>query len=352
MKKEITYVLNILFTLLLIAGLYACSDTAGGENSENDNSNEPSVYVKTITIKRVTFTDQIKVLGVAKAVNHANISSDEGGRIKEFIKDKGSYVNKGDVILVIDNDVLKATLDAALAQYERAQNTFTRQKKVYEEKVISEIVYLNSKYDYDAAKANYELIKARYDRTFIKAPFAGIVDMKYAEVGETVLPGAPVVSVVSMNQIKIEAGIPENYVNLVHKGSNVKVVFRDLKDESFNSIVSYVGNTITTNNRTFPVEVLLSNRNGLIKPELSAQLFIETKSYDNVFVIPEEVVNETDLGPIVFIEKDGLAVKKNIEILSRSGNTIAVKDGLDTGDKLITVGFQNLIDGEKVTVLQ
>lgn len=350
MKNKIKYIVIIIFTCLALIGYYGCSDTSGGETS-NEETNKPTVYIKTITVERTTYYDRIKVLGVAKAINHANVSSDEGGRIKEFVKDKGSYVTKGEVILIMDNDVLKATLDAALAQYERAQSTFIRQEKVYKEKVISEILYLNSKYDRDAAKANYELIKARYDRTFIKAPFAGIVDMKYAEVGETVLPGAPVVSVVSMNKIKIEAGVPENYVNLVHKGSNVQVVFRDLDNKTYSSTVSYVGNTITTNNRTFPIEVFIPNGNGLIKPELSAEIFIETNKYENVIVIPEETVNETDLGPVVFVERDGLAVKRNINIIGRSNNTVAVNEGLEAGDKLITVGFQNLIEGEKVTVL-
>jgi len=351
MKKEFKKIINTLIVFSLLFGIYACSDTEGGENSETENSNESSVYIKTKVLNRETFVDRINMLGVAKAINHANISSDEGGKIKEFVKDKGSYVNKGDVILIIDNEILKANLDAAFAQYERMLSTFTRQEKVYKENVISEITYLNAKYDRDAAKANYELIKARYDRTFIKAPFAGFVDMKYAEVGETVLPGVPVVSVVSMNKIKIEAGIPENYINLIHKGSNVEVVFRDLDNKSFKSVLSYVGNTINTSNRTFPVEIIINNSNGIIKPELSARVYIETAVYEDVFIIPEEVVNETDLGPVVFIESDGIAKKRKIDIIKRSGNTVAVGKGLDDGDHLITVGFQNLIEGEKVTVL-
>ena len=351
MKKELRNVIKTLIIFSLLFTLYSCSDTEGGENSDAENSKGSSVYIKTKVLNRETFIDRINMLGVAKAINHSNISSDEGGKIKEFVKDKGSYVNKGDVILIMDNDILKANLEAAKAQYEKAETVFNRQEKVYKENVISEITYLNAKYDRDAAKANYKLIKARYERTFIKAPFAGVVDMKFAEVGETVIPGVPVVSVVSMNKIKIEAGIPENYINLIHKGSNVEVVFRDLNNKSYKSTLSYVGNTINTSNRTFPVEIILGNSDGIIKPELSARVFIETAVYKDVIIIPEEVVNETDLGPVVFIEKDGLAQKRKIEIIKRSTNSVAVGEGLQEGDRLITVGFQNLIEGEKVTVL-
>ncbi len=149
-----------------------------------------------------------------------------------------------------------------------------KQEQIYKEKVISELQFLNSKYERDAAKANYELIKARYERTFIKAPFTGIVDARFAEIGEMVLPGSPVVSVVSMYKIKLEAGVPENYVNMVKKGDSVKVVFKDLNNSVYYEKVSYVGNTISTDNRTFPIEINIDNRDGKIKPELSAQIYI------------------------------------------------------------------------------
>lgn len=351
MKKENRYILLFISLLLITGLLYSCGDSEGTEKSDENSKPESSVYVKTIPLKLTSFVDNIYVLGVAKALRHANISSDEGGRIDRFVKDKGSYVRKGDVILVIDNKVLQANLNVTLAQYEKAESTFVRQEMVYKQQVTSELTYLNSKFERDAAKANYELIKARYDRTFIKAPFSGIVDIKYSEVGETVMPGVPIVSLVSMNKVKIEAGVPENYINLVKKGSNVKVIFNDLNMAEYNAKVNYVGNTISTDNRTFPIEILLDNRDNKIKPELSAQLYIEKANHNNVFVIPEETVTETDLGPVVFIEKNGLAEMRVVEIISRSKNEVAINSGVEKGENLITVGFQSLVNGEKVTVI-
>ncbi len=352
MKKEIKlYIYSIIVTILLIT-ISGCADSTGSDKDSSKQNEEPSVYVKTKPLQLVSFVDNIYVLGTAKAFQHANLSSDEGGKIKKFVNDKGSYVKKGDVIVLIDNDILKANLDAAFAQYQRAESTFVRQEIVYKQQVTSELTYLNSKFERDAAKANYELIKARYDRTFIKAPFSGIVDQKFAEIGETVMPGFPIVSLVSMYKIKVVAGVPENYVNMVKERSNVEVVFKDLDDAKYASKVAYVGHTISTNNRTFPIEIILNNRDGKIKPELNAQIFIEIANYENVFVIPEETLTETDLGPAVFIAKDGIAEMRIIEIIGRSKNEIAIKDGLKVGENLIVVGFQKLIHGEKVTVIK
>ena len=352
MKKEFKLLIySIIITISLIT-LAGCADSSGSDKEDSKQTEAPSVYVKTETLQLVSFVDNIYVRGTAKAFQHANLSSDEAGKIKKFVNDKGSYVKKGDVIVLIDNDILKAKLDAAFAQYQKAESTFVRQEIVYKQQVTSELTYLNSKFERDIAKANYELIKARYDRTYIKAPFAGIVDQKFAEIGETVMPGFPIVSLVSMYKIKVVAGVPENYVNMVRERSNVEVVFKDLNDAKYTSKVAYVGHTISTNNRTFPIEILLNNRDGKIKPELNAQIFIEIAIYENVFVIPEETLTETDLGPSVFIAKDGIAEMRIVEIISRSKNEIAIKDGLKNGEHLIVVGYQKLVNGEKVTVIE
>ena len=247
--------------------------------------------------------------------------------------------------------MLKASLDAAKAQFDMAESNFLKQEQIYKENVTSELQYLNAKYERDAAKANYELIKARYERTFIKAPFAGIVDRKFAEMGELVLPGAPVVSLVNLFRIKIEAGVPENYVNHVKRGDSVKVIFKDLENKEYRAVLSYVGRTITTNNRTFPIEIYLNNSNSIIKPELSAQVYIQKARFESAIIIPEEVVTNTDLGYAVFVEEKGIARMRIIEIISRSNNEVAVKSGLNEGENLITVGFQNLVDGTKVKVV-
>jgi len=349
MKLKLSKKILSLSLIAVFIFAYACNSSEG--NEKNKKNDEHFVYVKTTLLKAGDYTDYIYVLGTAKAFYSANLSPDESGKVKKFLKDKGSFVKEGEVVVVLDNDVLKASLDAAEAQWKKAENNFTRQEQIFKENVISEQQYLNAKYERDAAKANYDLIKARYERTFIKAPFSGIVDKKIVEIGETVMPGTPVVSLVSIYRIKVEAGVPENYVNEVNRGDSVKVVFKDLGGTEYHEILNYVGNTISTNNRTFPIEIHINNSDGKIKPELSARIYIQRKKYENAIIIPEETITKTDAGYVVYVEENGVAKIRNIEIINRSDNKVAVKSGVKEGDKLITVGFQNLVDGTKVKVV-
>ncbi len=353
MNKKQKFKSLILMLLISVSSLFlflSCGKADGtGKENNSDQKEKSSVYVKTVTLKSQPFTDYLELLGVAKAFYQANLSSDEGGKIKEFKKDKGSFVREGDVILVIDNDVLKANMNAAKAQYEKAENNFKRQEELYNQKVTSELQYLNQKYERDAALANYELIKARYEKTFIKAPFTGVVDKKFAEVGENVPPSVPIVSMVSMYNIKVAVGVPENYVNQVKVGDDVKVVFKDLEGITYKEKISFVGSSISTDNRTFPIEIHIKNSDGKIKPELSAKVYIQRSKLDSAIVIPEEVVTQTDIGQVVFIADGDIARMRKIEVISRYNNQVAVSSGLNAGEKLIRVGFQNLVDGTRIT---
>jgi membrane fusion protein (multidrug efflux system) len=353
MKKNKLKILSVMLVGLIISAslfINACTDVDGSEKKEEDPGSFE--YVEVTKMNYEPFVKYISLIGVAKAYQEADIAADEGGRIKSFVKDKGDYVREGEVIVVLDNDVLKANLDAAKAQYDMAETNFKKQEEIYRQKVTSEIQYLNAKYERDGAKANYELIKSRYDRTFIKAPFSGILDNKYIEEGEFAAPGLPIISLVSIDKIKVQAGVPENYVSSVKGGNNVQVVFNDLGGETFQDKISYVGSSVNTDNRTFPIEVVINNRDRKIKPELNAIVKIEEDKFDNVVLIPEEVVSKTDLGNVVFVEENGIAKMKIVEVKSRYQNKAAITKGLNEGDNLIVVGFQNLVDGEKVKILE
>jgi membrane fusion protein (multidrug efflux system) len=265
--------------------------------------------------------------------------------------DKGGYAQKGDTIAILDNDVLKANAAAAKAKYELAQVTYEKQAQIFKDNVNSEIQVLEAKLNRDAAKANYELVKAQLDDTYLVAGFSGVVDSKYFEVGELAGPGMPIVNLINISKIKIEAGLPEKHVGKVKIGAPVKIYVKSISKEPIDGIVSYVGNSVSVNNRTLPIEILINNRNNSLKPELVAELYIQNKKYEKVILVPEEVVSRVDYGYEVFVESEGKAVSREIQIINRFEDKVAVSSGLTEGENLIVVGYQNLINGQLVKVV-
>ncbi|MDP3832134.1 MAG: efflux RND transporter periplasmic adaptor subunit, partial [Ignavibacteriaceae bacterium] len=328
-----------------------CSDS--GANSKTTTAKEENfTLVEVRELIAEPYVDYVSLIGVVKPYQIANISSLEGGKIKQFNKSKGSFVKEGEIILTIDNDILNATLGAVKAQYDLAEMNFTKQEKIYKENVSSEMVYLQSKYQRDAARANYELIKVRYEQTFIKAPFSGYLDSKFFEEGEVVSPGLPIITLINSNTVKVTAGLPENFIAEIKAGNECIVNFKDLNDLKVKSRISFMGKSITTNNRTLPIEMLVPNSNNQIKPELNAEVQIQRGKYDKMIVIPENVVSRTDYGYIAFVVNGEKAELRKIKILNRRNNQVAVSEGLKEGEKLIVVGYQSLVNGENIKVMR
>lgn len=350
-KYSNLFLLPILLMIFSVA-ITSCGESEGSENEkQTENDKTKAVNVETMVLEGSDFTDYINVIGTLKPIEKANLSYQPGGIVKSIIKDKGSVVAEGDTILIIDNDVLKANLDGAKANYELAEMTYRKQEKIFEDKVNSEYQMLEAKYRRDQAKANYDLMKAQYELTFITAPFKGVVDSKFYEEGELAAPGAPIVSVINTSKIKIVAGVPERYVGQVRKGGSARINIKSISAEPVTGNVSYVGPSVISDNRTFPVEIIINNFDGKLKPELVADIYIEAAYYPNVVTVPDEVVTRTDNGYTVFVAKDGVAESRIIEILNRSQDKIAVKSGLQEGENLIVVGYQNLINGQKINTV-
>ena len=345
-------VIVILLGIAAAAFLFnACSESEGSENNSGKTEKVRSVSVEVIPLSGEKFVDLISVMGTVKPYQKAKLSSDEGGRIKEIRKDKGSIVKKGETILVIDNDILRATLDATKAQYDLAEITFQKQEKIWKDKVGSEFQYLQSKYRFEQSKANLDLIKTRYEKTFIKAPFDGVLDNKVYEIGEYAPPGTPIIDIISTYRFKVEAGVPERYVGKINKGDRAVLKLKNVDGGELAGKVTYVGTSILVDNRTFPVEILIDSKSKLIKPELAVEVSVVQYEYENLICVPDEVVSRVDEGYVVYLEENGIAVSRSIEILSRTGDKIAIQSGLKEGDKLISVGYQNLVDGQNVTVV-
>ena len=346
---KIKYLNTIIIFALALSVSISCSQEGSGEEVVTKEKNK--VAVKTVKLTAKSFTDYISVIGNVKPYQKALISTTEGGKIIKFIKDKGDYATRGDTILIINNEILEANLLAAKAQLDLGQITFEKQEIVFKESVNSEIQYLQSKYNLQQLEANYKLIQTRYNNTFITAPFSGYIDYKYFDEGELAPVGQPIFLLIDVTRVKIEAGVPEKYISSIKKGDVATVFVKEINKELTGKI-SFVGSSVNTSNRTFPIEITLSNKGRELKPELIAEVKIESSKFDAIITIPTEVISRVDDGYLVYVLDDGRARSRKIEVLKRTANEVAVASGLNNDDELIIVGYQNLVDGQAVSVVK
>lgn len=331
----------------------------GGVQAEGTSQDTAFVRIVNVEVDRVEpgrFTEIIRLTGTVQASHDVTISAEESGVVREILVDKGSRVRAGQPIFRLDDDLLQAQVDQARAMASMARETWERRKRLYEEdQVGSELVYLEAKYAAEQAQANLRLLEARLERTVIQAPIKGILDSREIEVGTMVAAGTPVARIVDNDPVEITAGVPERYAADVAPGAEASVTFDILPGQTFQGQVSYVGAAVNPRNRTFPVELVLPNPGGVIKPEMVANLFLVRKSTEDAIVVPQEALVRTEDGYIVFVVEDGsqgsLARAREVEIGPAQQNEVMIRSGLKAGERLVVVGQMSVADGDRVNIV-
>ena len=325
-------------------------DAPGGEASVR------VINVETSTVTPRRFVEDIRLTSAVMANQDVLVAAEESGVIREIFLDKGSRASAGDAIAKIDDKVLWADVDQARARAELASQTWERRKRLWEEdQVGSEIAYLEAKFGQQQAAANLAGLEERLARTVIRAPFSGIFDERHIEVGSMVSPGQSVGRLVDLNPVRVVAGVPERYAADVVVGAQATLFFDVLGDELFSAPVRYVGSTVDPGNRTFLIEVVLPNPNGLIKPQMVANMSVTRREVADAMVVPQDALVRVEDGYVVFVvserNEDTVAEVRPVELGPTRRNLVVVEVGIEPGEQLIVVGQKIVSDGDRVRVV-
>ena len=315
------------------------------------------VDVKIEILTPTRLVDAIQVAGTVKAFEDVNISPEEGGVIKEWIVQKGQHIKKGDLIVVLKDEVIKAGYDAAEAQYQMAQLNVEKQQKVFDQQGISDLQMKNFLYSRDAAKANADLMKARWERTQIRSTIDGVLENtplgNLLNEGEYAPPGQPLVRIVNNSMVKVQVEVPELYSGILPLGIPAVITFDALPGDTLKGRVSFVSSAVSAANRTMQVEVILANPFRKLKPEMVAKVKFLREAKNDAILVSENIIQLVDRDrTIVYVEHNGTAEERRLKLGGRQGIMLEVLDGLKPGDHLITAGYQKLVNGTPVVVAQ
>jgi RND family efflux transporter MFP subunit len=290
-------------------------------------------------------------VGTVKPYATAKISSEEGGLILSITKNKGDKVRAGEVLVRLKKDVEGATYDQMLAQFELAKINFEKQDELYKENATTELQYLTAKWQMEAAEKGLDVLKTHIKKAYVTSPINGVVDDKYMNKGEMSGPGIPILNVVDVSRVKITAGVPESYIKDVQKGQQVSITMDVLPGAEFEGKISYISPTLSAGSRTFEIEIIIDNKDRVLKPEMNANVEISKEEKDNVVVIQQDLIVDYGDEKYVFVLDGDVAKKRVLEIGGRNENNVLITGGLKPGDKIIYEGFQSLSDNLKVQVV-
>lgn len=317
--------------------------------------NEKRVLVTAIELKAVEFEHTIEIQANIKTRQNLDLYPEFGGKLNRVYVKEGQSVKKGTLLAKVDDAGLQEQLDQIKLQLDLAETTFERTQRLWNQKIGSEIMFLEAKTRYEAQKKQLDQMKRQLAKTKIYAPFNGTIDQVFSNEGANVAPGVtPIMRIVNLNSMYVEADIPENYLTSVTKGSKALVEIPVL-GQSQNTVIRQTGSYIQPSNRTFRIEAALENPTKEIKPNLNAKLSVIDYTNSTALMIPRRIVRSNAQGQnYVFVlanpeeENQFVASQQFVELGKTKNEMIEITKGISEGELLIDEGVGLLEPNQKV----
>jgi RND family efflux transporter MFP subunit len=312
--------------------------------------------VKLVEVRPVqpqTFKHYLSVQGTVESDNNILISPKTGGVVTAVYANEGNKVSRGQVLAVIDDAVMRQGVEELKTSLDLANTVYEKQKNLWDQKIGSEVQFLQAKNNKESLERKLETLNSQLAMTRITSPINGIIDEVNIKPGEAANPGMGVIRVVNLSEIKVKARMADSYIGTVKKGDEVKITLPDIKEE-INGKVSFVGQVVNPQSRTFDIEVSLNNKDEKLKPNMLAVVNINDRTTQDAIVIDANYVQQSEFGDIVFVAgTEGNSLKAQMRQvktgLSYNGQ-VEVLEGLKAGESLITSGYQDLVDGQVIKV--
>lgn len=328
--------------------------TLEGELAKLEPKKEDEGRVKEVSVAPVattTFQHFVELQGTIDAKNNVQVSPKSGGVVTAVYVKEGDNVRAGSPIAKVDDELLRESIAEVKTQLSLATTVFDKQAALWKQQIGTEIQYLQAKNNKESLERRLSTLNAQLGQSTVTAPISGVVDQVNVKVGQSAMPGVGLVRVVNLSQLKVVAKVSDTYSGSVRKGDAVMIRFPDLNRE-LNSKISFVSTTVDPLSRTFTIEAPLPSDNSL-KPNMLAQIKINDKTVGNAIVINQNLIQSTENGQLVYVavNEGGKKVAKarTVKTGEAYGGKIAVTQGLQAGDQIVTVGYQDLVDGQPIS---
>ncbi len=336
----------------------------------NDNSSGASealpLAVTIQTLQPAAVTKTLTISGTLVGEDEATVISETNGKIVAVRAQVGDWLNKGQTIVQVENDLKQVALEQAKAQLlsaktndDKARKDLERYEELFKQQITTQSVLENARLGVQAAEAQLKgaeaavrLAQRQYDDTFIKAPLAGRLADRYVNAAAMVMPGDRIGVVVNSRNMKLKTSVAENEVALLRNHQTAEIIADALPGSKFTGEVFSVAQKANSE-RTYSVEILVPNDPAeSLKSGMFGRASVQVASVQGALVAPSSAILTADNRPYVFVEENGLAKRVEVKLGLQQDDKVQIVEGLTAGSHLVVSGQQRLSAGAKISVQQ
>lgn len=307
--------------------------------------------VSVASLNPETFRHYVELQGTVDAKNNVLVTPKSGGAVTKMYVKEGDNVKAGSVIAKIDDSILRESVEELKTQLSLINTLYEKQKNLWDQKIGTELQYLQAKNNKESLEKKLVTLNTQLSQSNVISPMSGVVDQVNVKVGEMASPGVGVVRIVNLSNLKVSAKVADSFAASVKKGDEVIVKFPDLNKE-YRARVSFVSTTVDPLSRTFTIEANLPSDRA-IKPNMMAQVQINDAIRKDALVIEQNYVQSTENGEVVYVvASEGnkkVARAKTVKTGLSYNGKIEILEGLASGDQIITLGYQDVSDGQPIS---
>jgi len=313
--------------------------------------------IEAMPVKKQAFAHFIELQGSIDTDGNVLVVPEVMGSVKKIYVEEGDKVKKSSVLMLLDDTVLRNQISEVKTQYDLAETAYERQQRLWNQKIGSEMAYLQAKTQKEALEKKLKTLQSQLAKFKVKAPISGTLDDLMIKEGEMAAPQKPVARLVNLDQVYMQADVSETYMSQIKKGTETVIDFPSL-GQQIRANMSYVGNFIHPTNRTFKIRINLLNLDGVLKPNLTGNIKIKDFEAPEAIVLPLSLIQEDRHGnnyvyvltPVPGEEGVYSAKKQIVKTGKVYKNQAMITEGLQEGVLIATGSARGLTEGDQVTV--
>lgn len=333
---------------LLITALSALLLIGCGNKKAQKQTFDPIISVEISVIEQSSDNNLRNYVGTTKSEMELPVSFLLGGKLTGIYVKNGQHVKKGTVIARVDATSAKSIHDAALATLNQAEDGYNRLKQVHDEGGIPDVRWVQMETDLEKARQTEITARKHLNECTLIAPQEGFISMDKHTTGENMLPTTPFCRIIDMNKMIVEFSVPEKEIGIIQVGDKAEASFPGLNN--LTKTIEIIDKSFVSNpmGHTYTIKAKVPVENKDILPGMVAKIKLSLSEASGI-VVPSSCVLTMPVGADVWTVKNGKAYRRNIKVGGFVKNGVVVESGLENGDTIITVGYQKLYNGAKVS---
>ncbi|MBX2961486.1 MAG: efflux RND transporter periplasmic adaptor subunit [Cyclobacteriaceae bacterium] len=351
MKKKILTGAVVAVVIFLLAlpklGLFGSKEAnpAGGQ------AKQPKLPVEGHIVKTAQLDNKLVITGSILANESLELQSEVSGKITGIYFKEGSRVKRGDLLIQINDEEIRAQLDKQKHNIKLNEDNEFRQRKLLEKDAISQEEYDNALNRLNTTVSDIRLLEAQLEKTRIIAPFDGTIGLRYVSPGAYISPSSAIATLFNINPAKLEFAVPARYSTQLTQGKKVYFTIES-NPKRWQGEVYAIEPQIDPNTRALKIRAVADNSEGLLLPGQFVRVELILETITNAVLIPTQAIIQEMEGPKVFISRNGKAERIDVTTGIRTDRELEILSGLNTGDTLITTGLLQIRQGIQLEFLK